>query len=1176
MLERLGGARADFVAALGRRVADLHGCVKQLEDDLGSDRLRDDLRRRLHALAAGARLLRFTKLAEELGRCEPLLSLAAERGSAAPSDLTAIRAVLGQAQALAWGDASMRDQTPQPARVAPSVTPRPPAVLDQVRVPLAAPPSEPAPAYPLTVLVVGPPQIADALSQPEGDGAQGRFEVERTGDNTSAIDLARALAPDVILVDIDRPGARELCQALLGDPLTELVPLIALGRWTRPEDAAPFAALGATYTLAKPASPDQIRRACAAAAVRRAGREPAPLPVGEVDLGELSARLADEVRRGLCDAAVASGKGARFDLGEGNEVLAAVWGAVARIRDLVTIRSSGNVRFAPSGPEGALPVASWMDEPRPAGEQRGQRALDPRARAEVSLERKSIVVADDDPAVTWFLAGVLRAAGAVVHEARDGARALDLAFRHAPDLVISDVLMPELDGFGLCRALKRDVVLRDVPVILLSWKEDLLQRVRELGADADGYLRKEQSAASIVQRVREVLRGKRRVAERIAARGETRGRLDGLTARTLLQLTSEERPDALVSIRDALFLYEIELREGRPARASRTAADGTFDRGAPVLGALLGVGTGRFVVSALPEPSLPAELDGPLDLQLRPFIASARAAQRLLSGAALSSVERVEISESRMVGYAAATPEPARTLLRTLGAGTSPRALISSGQAAPRLVEDVLCDAAAHGAITEIIGPDGEELLDAATEHEIDILEGQAPPPAPLPEPVLDLGPIIHTSTPAPVALYTPAPVPVIAPTPVVAPAAPVSAPAAPVSAPAPAPIAQEIAKPVAQEIAPAKQPEPARAEPVAIVPAARPAIRTEAQNAPFALSPSALPATAMLERPAPVLVPPRSPVHPSLHTPAPPLTRTPTPKAAPVAPVAPKPPVPPVPPARPASVAPPPPPVAASPRPAAWPPAPPPPPPTAIVAAVTQPSEEPRPVAPKPLVSLGSLTPPPVLPAPPKPARLAAPTAPIIITANDETPSRTVRKPSSYVAIEPREKEAPKKEGAKDARTMWALFAVAGVVFAVGARLSRDRQDAAPPPAPAPVEVTAATVAATAAPAPEPAPAPPPEEPKAEGESKNNPILPVETALRPDDKVPPGQGMLEVTAGTSDSIYIDGTLVGNGPLVKRALAPRKEPYEIRVRLRGEERVRFALVKEARLTKLRVSPPWSR
>jgi hypothetical protein len=69
---------------------------------------------------------------------------------------------------------------------------------------------------------------------------------------------------------------------------------------------------------------------------------------------------------------------------------------------------------------------------------------------------------------------------------------------------------------------------------------------------------------------------------------------------------------------------------------------------------------------------------------------------------------------------------------------------------------------------------------------------------------------------------------------------------------------------------------------------------------------------------------------------------------------------------------------------------------------------------------------------------------------------------------------------------------------------------------------------------------------------------------------------MLEIVAGTSDTIFIDGQQVGNGPIIKRALAPKKEPYEIRVKLRGEERVRFVLIKEARLTKVRISPPWAR
>ncbi len=384
----------------------------------------------------------------------------------------------------------------------------------------------------------------------------------------------------MIILDADRPGTKELTLALTADSLTELVPIVVVGRWSRSEDASAYVALGVARALSKPVSPDALRRAVIDAA-RSVGlqRDAARSPLGEVSLDDLGARLADELRRGLEGAALAAGRGARFDLGEGSEVLAAVWGAVARIRDIVTIHSRGEVRFAPSGPEGALPLASWLDG-RDAGAASGSRALRPSdtraAAAAISLEGKTIVVADDDPAVTWFLAGVLQAAGAIVHEAHDGARALETAFRSTPDLVISDVLMPGVDGFALCRALKRDVVLRDVPVILLSWKEDLLQRVRELGADADGYLRKEQSAASIVQRVREVMRGRHRIAERLAKGGEVRGRLDGLTTRTLLGLACAHRPASIVSVRDAAFLYEIEIRDGRPARASRTSSDGSL------------------------------------------------------------------------------------------------------------------------------------------------------------------------------------------------------------------------------------------------------------------------------------------------------------------------------------------------------------------------------------------------------------------------------------------------------------------------------------------------------------------------------------------------------------------------------------------------------------------------
>jgi CheY-like chemotaxis protein len=916
---------------LGRRVAEIAGIARLLGAEPDAVRYRDDLRRRLHALSAGARLLRFAKLAEELAASEAVLSRAADRSTISAGELAEIRAMLERVPALAWGQASVGETTMLPSRGASPRSGRSRAAsLSAVRVPLGpADGGDPSPRVPLTVLVVGPPQIADALTKGAGepiDRAQTCFDVERAAECEGAPDLARALAPDVVVVDADRPGALPLCEALSSDPLTELVPIIVLGRFGHVDAAAPFVALGVARALPKPVSPDVLRRACADAAATYVRREIRRAPLGELTVDELGARLTEELRRGLGDAAVASGRGTRVNLGEGSDVLAALWGAVARIRDLVTIHSEGDVRFAPSGPEGALPLAPWLGSEETAAA-RARLEVDRPGALEADLARKVIVVADDDPAVTWFLSGVFQAAGAIVYEAHDGIRALQIAFRFTPDLVISDILMPGLDGFALCHALKRDLVLRDVPVILLSWKEDLLQRVRELGVDADGYLRKEVSAAVIVQRVREVLAARRRIAERIAGgaspQTEVRGRLDGLTTRTLLSLVCAHRPASTVTVRDASFLYEVDIRDGRPVRATRTAPDGSFERGALVLAALLGVGAGRFVVAPAPAHAFAAELVGSLDEQLLPRIALARAAQRLLSDVALIGVERVELSEERMTLYAAATPEPARSLLHALAAGASPRALIMSGQAAPRLVEDVLCDAAAHGAITAIIGPDGQELLEEAIEQEIGILRGEPVPRPPVAVPMLNLGPAAEPWIPAPTAVV-------------------------------------------------------------------------------------ALPASHAKEDP-----------------PTPPATAS---NAVPISPEIPK-------------VA------SAATAKLLTPPA-----PVALIAPTAkEPAREPSraPASARPPLSLASQTPPPVLPsaAPPTPrptSIVPKVSPPPAMSTADESPVRFARRPSAFVPNSAAAPAPARKESTKDSRMMWLLFAVAGIVFAVGARVSRDRQDAA------------------------------------------------------------------------------------------------------------------------------------
>ncbi|MDI1436523.1 response regulator [Polyangium sorediatum] len=1123
--ERLGGVRADFVATLGRRVVELRTAVTKLAEEPASPARRDDLRRRVHALAAAARLLRFNKLAEELKTGEALVDRVAERGKLTDDEWKALRSLLDRLPELAWGEASLG--APPEREPAPRSANSGPRTLPSAERPADKPASAVAQGIPQTVLFVGPERLAESLAKDHAEGAASFFEVERTEDLVAAPDLARALAPDVVVIDADKPGARELVASLLADPLTEEVPILLFGRFSRPDDAALYAALGVARTLPKPVSPDALRKACAEVTASYVRREIARAPIGEVTLDDLGTRLAEELRRGLCDAADVRARGTRIELGEGSQVLAALWGAVARIRDLVTIESQGKVRFSPSGPEGALPFAPWLGGPEQSGKATRVRALGEARGARVpTLDRLRVVVADDDAAVTWFLAGVLRAAGATVYEAHDGERAFELACEVAPDLVVSDIVMPGLDGFALCRALKRDFALRDVPVVLLSWKEDLLQRVRELGAGADGYLRKEASASAIVQRLREILRPRLRVAERLAQGGEVRGRLDGLTPRTLLALACAHRPASTLSVRDALYLYEVEIREGRPVRATRTTADGSFERGPGVLARLLGLGAGRFVVAPVDDAAARVsgarpDLEGSLAEQLVAPIASARAAQRLLSGASLMTVERVEIDLDLLGPAEHATPEPLRSLLRSIAAGASPRALVANGKAASHLVEDVLCDAAAHGAITAIVGEAGADLLTPAVHRESERLRGVRRPPPPALIPALaDILPEPAPSTPEPISAIidrsaTPGPV-----------------------------LAREEASPAPSILS--LQPDEVLSVEVGSVldlahmPTEEPTLDVLRQLIAVK-QPSPTPGPVAPRKVERLSVPVLTPAPMAVAAPAP--LFAPEIMAAPVVMAAPAP--------APAPVAAP----APAPR------------------ASTLPSARPIPT------SLGTLVPPPVedLPPPPRSA-LPSAHAPGARTLDSDVESR----PSRFRRNEKvsRDSAPPsRREGSSRTRvSVWILFAVAGTVFAVGSRLAHQRVAPAPAPIPTPTVTAEGPPAAAAPPAPEPEPAAAATTPRdrREGDTADFPVMPQDLPLRAEDKVPAGQGLLEVVAGPSDSIYVDGQLVGTGPIVQSKLAPKKDPYEIRVRLRGEERVRFALVKEGRMTRLRIAPPWSR
>ena len=674
----LSVARSEFASSLARRLEAIEAAVLALEQQRQSAARRDNLIRRLHALGASAKILGFAAAAESLSRAEQQLRTGLTDTLA--DDLSVVKSQIANLPTLVLrGTYSM---LPAPPSAAPGHL------------------SSPVPSMqgPWCVLVCGNTLLADTLRS--AGAASSGFELIHTSDVSRLRDLCVTYGPDVVVLDRTIPSLKGLLQNLKEQPETAHTSVVVAHSADTPATALPE--LGGHAIVTTNVTPVALWRA-----VNRFRHEdyvlpPAREPLGDVDVRELCERAARELKRGLLDAADAESQSSVVSLGEGTEIKAAIWAAVARIRDILTTQSDGRIRFG-SGPDGGVVLASSVGTGT-----RGRAFADCSA---IDLTGKRIVVADDDPAITWVVGGTLRAAGADVREVHDGRRALSLVHHWWPELIVSDVLMPGMDGFALCREIKRDVALRDVPVILLSWKEDLLFRLRELGADADAYLRKEASTSALVERAKELLWPRISLERRLQDGNEVRGRLDGITPRTLVDLACKTDRNLRIMLRDATSHYDLRIRDRSLRAVNRTRGSGTVERGQAALSALLGVSAGRFSV-VLDDQTCDNDFTEPtLDAVLRTPILRARAAQRVLSGAALALVEQLTLDPDAFVEELSLLPLSLRPIVDELLRGTAPRQLLASGATSLRALESLLSDAARRGAIRSLAGPSGEDLL---------------------------------------------------------------------------------------------------------------------------------------------------------------------------------------------------------------------------------------------------------------------------------------------------------------------------------------------------------------------------------------------------------------------------------------------------------------------------------
>jgi DNA-binding response OmpR family regulator len=116
---------------------------------------------------------------------------------------------------------------------------------------------------------------------------------------------------------------------------------------------------------------------------------------------------------------------------------------------------------------------------------------------------KTILVVDDEPKIVQLARDYLEHAGFAVVTAGDGRTALETIAANAPDLVVLDLGLPEVDGLEVTRRLRRD---GEVPIVMLTARDDELDKLLGLELGADDYLTKPFSPRELVARVRAVLR----------------------------------------------------------------------------------------------------------------------------------------------------------------------------------------------------------------------------------------------------------------------------------------------------------------------------------------------------------------------------------------------------------------------------------------------------------------------------------------------------------------------------------------------------------------------------------------------------------------------------------------------------------------------------------------------
>lgn len=337
------------------------------------------------------------------------------------------------------------------------------------------------------------------------------------------------------------------------------------------------------------------------------------------------------------------------------------------------------------------PAPAAAAAPPPARAAGDDKALDEIAVVEeIPQQPARILLVDDDPALVKLFAIAMKRAGYEVVTATDGEEGLQQALQVRPDLVVADLNMPRLDGWGLLRALRADHRLGETPVMFLSCHDDYRESLKALSAGAQDYVAKGGKLDSMVSHLRALLAPRDAFAAALASRDKVSAKIAELGPQWTLRKVAAAKVTGLLRAKDAFWNVRLGIDAGELVYAHAEIGRHQLE-GLAALAPLVVLRAGEILfdpTAAIPGRNVQGALEPLLeDAALRNNRNESEALDKLLTRAT-----RVEVDEQLYQLYEQLGPPGCREIAALVRQGLTPKEVIAKSDRSPTEIEETVRD----------------------------------------------------------------------------------------------------------------------------------------------------------------------------------------------------------------------------------------------------------------------------------------------------------------------------------------------------------------------------------------------------------------------------------------------------------------------------------------------------